>query len=110
MLRASCPIPADKSWRLAGAVIALPPFGSIGAVFTVNGYRWPSRLFIPDDPFEIPCWDHTAYSVDDMRILDVTPAIKERLGRDLPESALRDLLRKTYGEVVDSVLQLQKSA
>lgn len=62
---------------------------------------WPNALFIPEDPFDILCWDAGAYAVDDLRVDAVLMDLEKAAGRVLPDDEAESPLKKRFGEVVD---------
>lgn len=68
-------------------------------------FGWPNAHFLPTDPFEIICWDKSAYFIDELRI----PAALSRIEAlaQIPQQSQEWWTRAmsaTLGEVIDQIL------
>ena len=69
--------------------------------------NWPNAFFLPRDRFEVLCWDHAAYVIDDLRTDSALITIEKRLDTALPEEFWKQARTLSFGEVVDRLLQRQ---
>ena len=65
---------------------------------------WPNPLFLPRDPFEVLCWDHSAYTIDDLRVDSALMAIEKLLGMPPEDEFWRQARALTFGDVIDRLM------
>jgi len=75
-----------------------------------NYSKWPNSSFIPEDPFEIVVWDHSACLLDDLLIDEALLAIENRFQVKPPHDFWRRCLSLTYGQVIDEFINLIDAA
>lgn len=66
---------------------------------------WPSTLFLPRDPFEVLCWDHSAHTIDDLRVESALLAIEKQVGTRLEDEFWTEARSLSFGDVVDRLLR-----
>ena len=65
---------------------------------------WPNDFFIPEDPFEILVWDHTAYYSDGFVLSGIVKEFEEFIGETYTDTFWEAALSLRYGEVIDHLL------
>jgi len=60
----------------------------------------------PDDPFALVAWDHNG----DLSVLEVLSEIEDHLGAKLKDDEWNAMFERTFGEVVDRLLELSAGA
>ena len=66
---------------------------------------WRNSLFIPGDPFEIVCWDHTAYGIDHLSGEGAIRDVGKKFGFRDTVIFWEECRKLTYGEVVDMIIR-----
>lgn len=64
---------------------------------------WPVAVFLPEDPADIPFWDHTG----DMADVEAVLAVEEILGTTVPSEFWEGLRKTTFGAVIRELSRMK---
>ena len=93
-----------ECWALWGPDQARVQAAQFVATALAEAVEWPNPIFIPDDPYELVCWDHKSCAIDDLSLVGAFMEIESHFNREPPDNEFELFYQGTVGAYVDFLL------